>query len=440
MDDFRTRCPLSAYNPYLILELGHHVTYRGGSEDWYLAELPPRAPLRPREQERVDSIVQMVHRKSQVTAVHSSRSSSTPKTPPKEPPHKKARPETKTLTARKSRGSVGQMLQQPQALPPPHGSVGRMLQKPAGPPPVVLTPASRCKQPVHPPSAVMPVPSASPMPKPSVRPRQPVGAPPVVMPMPSASPQHQAGLLPVDSMPKQPALPKNPAGRLPARMMPKQPALPPKNAAGPLPPSARSSTSVVEVASGAVEWEVESTAADEYEQAVTSKSPVPPTGPPPPWKLPPWRLPGSPRSRWSEEARSSRSEEEVEVVAGDGVEEGESDEECLEDDVLAEWLSQGAWVCDGCMSTNMRFVLVCSCCMEWRGDVQTMQAGDWRCEDCHNLNFAHREKCFWLDCPTNDWTCPCCSNKNFGRRLKCNAHNCYARRPASAAPEASVPR
>ena len=386
--------------------------------------------------------MQMVHRKSQVTAVHSSRSSSTPKTPPKEPPLKKARPGTETFIARKSRGSVGQMLQQPKARPPPLGSVGRMLQKP----PVVLTPASRCKQPVHPPSAVMPVPSASPMPKPSVQPRQPVGAPPVVMPMPSASPQHQAGLLPVDSMPKQPALPKNPAGPLPARMMPKQPALPPparmvpkqpalppKNAAGPLPPSARSSTSVVEVASGAVEREVESTAANEYEQ-------VPPTGPPPPWKLPPWRLPGSPRSRWSEEARSSRSEEEVEVVAGDGVEEGESDEECLEDDVLAEWLSQGAWVCDGCMSTNMRFVLVCSCCMEWRGDVQTMQAGDWRCEDCHNVNFAHREKCFWVDCPTNEWTCPRCSNKNFGRRLKCNAHHCYARRPASAAPEASVPR
>ena len=379
------------------------MTFRDG-EDWYFVDLPPRAAFRRQDQEMVDSIERMVHsRQSEVPAVHS-RSSSRPRTPPKVAPQKKARPATTTiLTARKSRGSVGQMLQQPQTLAA-RGSVRMMLpQPPAGPPPVVLTPASRCqaqgKQPVRPKNPAGPLPTTV-MHKPSP-----------LLPKPSPWAKHP--VMP----PKQPALPTNPAR--------------------PMLPSARSSTCEVEVAGGGVLWEVEEGLDGECEQAdddecekaaTTSKSPAPPV---PPWKLPPWRLQQSPRSSRSEQVE----------VAGDGVEEeGESDDECQEDTVLARWLAKGAWVCTACMSTNMRFSQICGCCLEWRADNIEMADDDWRCGECHNVNFAYREKCYWVDCPTNDWICPCCSNRNYGCRMKCNMHKCNADRPAIAAPEAAASR
>ena len=351
----------------------------------------------------VDSIERMVHsRRSEVPAVHS-LSSSRPRTPPKAAPQKKSRPATTTiLTARKSRGPVGQMLQQPQTLAA-RGSVRMMLpQPPAGPPPMVLTPASRCQ----------------------ARGKQPV------------RPKNPAGPLPTTVMHKpSPLLPKpSPWAKHPV-MPPKQPALP-TNPARPMLPSARSSTCEVEVAGGGVLWEVEGLDGeceqaddDECEKAATtSKSPAPPV---PPWKLPPWKWPQSPRSSRSEQVE----------VAGDGVEEeGESDDECQEDTVLARWLAKGAWVCNACMSTNMRFSQICGCCLVWRADNIEVAVGDWRCGECHNMNFAYRAKCYWVDCPTNDWICPCCSNRNYGRRMTCNMHKCHADRPAIAAPEAAASR
>ncbi len=114
------------------------------------------------------------------------------------------------------------------------------------------------------------------------------------------------------------------------------------------------------------------------------------------------------------------------VEKGDEDEGEKDDEESEESEDFEEWLHRAAWVCKRCTSTNMRVARLCGCCSGSRDDNVETKDGDLCCKDCKNLNFAHRPKCYWIDCPTNRWICPRCGNVDL-------AASCGAM-PAGATP------